>query len=210
MTDPYKVLGVSPSASDDDVKDAYRKLARKYHPDNYVNNPLSDLATEKMKEINEAYDDVQRQRKGGGNASSGYGGQGYGGQSYGGYRQQSYSSSGSSQFADIRRLINTGRIADAEELLDGVSEARRNAEWNFLKGTVNYQKGWLDNAVTYYSKACNQEPNNMEYRAALNRLMQQRQTGFGGQMMGGSICDICASLYCGSLCCNCMGGGGGC
>lgn len=63
MTDPYKVLGVSPNATDDEVKDAYRRLARKYHPDNYVNNPLSDLATEKMKEINEAYDEIQRQRK---------------------------------------------------------------------------------------------------------------------------------------------------
>ena len=68
MTDPYKVLGISPGASDDEVKEAYRRLARKYHPDNYVNNPLSDLATEKMKEINEAYDEIQRQRKGGGSA----------------------------------------------------------------------------------------------------------------------------------------------
>ncbi|MFR6410786.1 MAG: J domain-containing protein [Angelakisella sp.] len=76
MTDPYKVLGVSPNATDDEVKDAYRRLARKYHPDNYVNNPLSDLATEKMKEINEAYDEIQRQRKSGG---SGYGQQSYGG-----------------------------------------------------------------------------------------------------------------------------------
>ena len=114
MTDPYKVLGVSPHATDDEVKDAYRRLARKYHPDNYVNNPLSDLATEKMKEINEAYDEIQRQRKGGG---SGYGQQSYGGyqQGYGGYRQQSYGGSG--QFADIRRLINLNRLADAEELV---------------------------------------------------------------------------------------------
>src|SRR5574344_67764 len=146
MTDPYKVLGVSTSATNEEIKDAYRKLARKYHPDNYANNPLSDLATEKMKEINEAYDEVQTQRKNGGARG---GSQSYGGQSYGGYNggyQQSYSS-GSSQFADIRRLINSGRVADAEELLDGVSQAQRNAEWNFLKGTVNYQKGWLDNAV---------------------------------------------------------------
>ena len=70
MTDPYKVLGVSPGASDDEIKDAYRRLARKYHPDNYVNNPLSDLATEKMKEINEAYDEIQRQRKSDGSGYS--------------------------------------------------------------------------------------------------------------------------------------------
>lgn len=203
MTDPYKVLGVSPSASDEEVKDAYRKLARKYHPDNYVNNPLSDLATEKMKEINEAYDEVQRLRKGG--STAGYSGQqSYGGYGYGGY-QQSYSS-GSSQFADIRRLINSGRLADAEELLDGVAASQRNAEWNYLKGTVNYRKGWLDNAVSYLGTACNMEPNNMEYRAAYNRLMQQRQAGFGSQG-GSSVCEICASLYCANLCCNCMGGG---
>ena len=56
MTDPYIVLGVKPDASDEEIKRAYRELARKYHPDNYQNNPLADLAEEKMKEINEAYD----------------------------------------------------------------------------------------------------------------------------------------------------------
>ena len=66
MADPYQVLGISQSATDDEVKNAYRQLARKYHPDNYVDNPLADLATEKMKEINEAYDEIQRRRRGGG------------------------------------------------------------------------------------------------------------------------------------------------
>lgn len=194
MTDPYKVLGVSPHATDDEVKDAYRRLARKYHPDNYVNNPLSDLATEKMKEINEAYDEIQRQRKGGGS--------GYGQQSYGGY-QQSYGGSG--QFADIRRLINLNRLADAEELLDGVASGSRGAEWNYLKGVVNYRKGWLDNAVTYLNTACSMEPGNMEYRQALNQLTQ-RQQGYA-QAGGTSMCEVCASLYCANACCNCMGGG---
>ena len=72
MTDPYKVLGVSPSATDEEVKDAYRKLAKKYHPDQYADSPLKDLADEKMKEINEAYDAITAQRKAGG-------GQGYNG-----------------------------------------------------------------------------------------------------------------------------------
>lgn len=194
MTDPYKVLGVSPHATDDEVKDAYRRLARKYHPDNYVNNPLSDLATEKMKEINEAYDEIQRQRKGGGS--------GYGQQSYGGY-QQSYGGSG--QFADIRRLINLNRLADAEELLDGVASGSRGAEWNYLKGIVNYRKGWLDNAVTYLNTACSMDPANMEYRQALNQLTQ-RQQGYA-QAGGTSMCEVCASLYCANACCQCMGGG---
>jgi len=66
MNDPYSVLGVSPSASEDEVKKAYRDLARKYHPDNYHDNPLADLAQEKMKEINEAYDSITKGRTSGG------------------------------------------------------------------------------------------------------------------------------------------------
>ena len=68
--DPYKVLGVTPQTSDDDVKRAYRELARKYHPDNYVGSPLADLAETRMKEINEAYDMIMNARAGGGNSTS--------------------------------------------------------------------------------------------------------------------------------------------
>ena len=64
--DPYSVLGVPSSASDDEVKKAYRELIRKYHPDSYVNNPLSDLAEEKFKEVQEAYDQIMKQRENGG------------------------------------------------------------------------------------------------------------------------------------------------
>ena len=88
MSDPYSVLGVKPEASDEEIKRAYRELARKYHPDNYQNNPLADLAEEKMKEINEAYDAITKQRAGGGSSSS-YGG--YRTQSQGAYQSQSSS-----------------------------------------------------------------------------------------------------------------------
>ena len=73
MTDPYKVLGVSPSATDEEIKDAYRKLAKKHHPDQYGDSPLSELAGEKMKEINEAYDTIVSQRKNRGANNNGYG-----------------------------------------------------------------------------------------------------------------------------------------
>ena len=62
MSDPYQVLGVSPSASDEEIKRAYRELVKKYHPDNYNDNPLADLAEAKMKEINEAYDTIKQRR----------------------------------------------------------------------------------------------------------------------------------------------------
>ena len=110
MNDPYEVLGVPRTATDEEIKKAYRNLARKYHPDNYVNNPLADLATEKMKEINEAYDTIMSQRRMGNHNQ------------YAGGFAGSYQSAGNSQsqFADIRRLINARRIVEAEELLDGV------------------------------------------------------------------------------------------
>lgn len=219
MTDPYEVLGVSPSATDEQIKAAYRELARKYHPDNYANNPLADLAQEKMKQINEAYDTIQRQRRQQGGSQAGYGSRsGYGpGSSRGGY--QSYQGSyQSSQFADIRNLINSRRITEAEELLEGVPTAQRDAEWNFLRGSVFYTKGWLDEAYRCYVRANQMAPGNPEYQAALNQLMWQRNTGrpggaygyggYRGAPGGGSsdMCDLCVGLWCLDSCCECTGG----
>ena len=210
MTDPYQVLGVSPSATDEQIKTAYRELARKYHPDNYANNPLADLAQEKMKEINEAYDQIQRQRK---QQQSDSAGNGYSRQNYGG---QSYSNQSSTQFADIRQLLNANRISDAEELLEGIPAQQRDADWYYLRGRVFYVRGWLDQAYSYYVRANQMNPSNPEYQAALNQLMWQRNTGrpsgnYGGdyrnvQTGGCSGCDMCMGLMCADSCCECMGG----
>lgn len=196
VNDPYKVLGISPDATDDEVKNAYRELARKYHPDNYVNNPLSDLAQEKMKEINEAYDTIVRMRKQGSGSNYSTGG----------------SSQGSSRYYDIRNMIRSGRIVDAEMLLDGIPESSRDAEWYFLKGSVLYKKGWLEDAYGHFNTACRMDPNNMEYRQAFNQMNYQRQTGgyrtsYNGNNMGGcTSCDVCTSLMCADCCCESMGG----
>ena len=214
MTDPYQVLGVSPSATDEQIKNAYRELARKYHPDNYVNNPLADLAQEKMKEINEAYDQIQRQRK---QQQQSYSGQASANRGYSnaGYSRQSYSGQGRSQFADIRQLLNSNRLSEAEELLEGIPQQRRDAEWYYLRGRVFYVHGWLDQAYSYYTRAVQMNPGNAEYQTALNQLMWQRNTGrpSGGygdyrnvQSGGMSGCDLCSGLICADCCCECMGG----
>ena len=214
MTDPYQVLGVSPSATDEQIKSAYRELARKYHPDNYVNNPLADLAQEKMKEINEAYDQIQRQRK---QQQQSYSGQASANRGYSnaGYSRQSYSGQGRSQFADIRQLLNSNRLSEAEELLEGIPQQRRDAEWYYLRGRVFYVHGWLDQAYSYYTRAVQMNPANTEYQTALNQLMWQRNTGrpSGGygdyrnvQSGGMSGCDMCSGLICADCCCECMGG----
>ncbi len=188
MNNPYEVLGIQPTATDDEVKAAYRELAKKYHPDNYGDNPLSDLAEEKMQEINEAYDAIIRMRRQGGSAGS-----------------------SGSRYTDIRNLIRTGRAIDAEALLDGIPAPSRDAEWYFLKGSVLYKKGWLDDAYSHFSTATRMDPTNAEYRQAFNQLDMQRRTGGyhtvpGSNVGGCSTCDVCNSLICADCCCECMGG----
>jgi molecular chaperone DnaJ len=201
MSDPYRVLGVSPTASDDEIKSAYRTLAKKYHPDNYANSPLADLASEKMKEVNEAYDQIVNERK---NRASG-----------GTYARQGQSYSGSAEYLDVRNLIVAGRLADAEQILDGVPPESRSAEWYFLKGTVLYKRGWLNEAYEDLTRACQMDPSNDEYRAALNQLGNQRSGMYGGYnpnvpMNTGNCtgCDICTSLCVAQTCCDCLGGMG--
>lgn len=195
MTDPYKVLGVSENASDEEIKKAYRKLAKQYHPDNYVNNPLADLAAEKMKEINEAYDSIQKMRAAGGRSNSGSG--------YSGY-------SDNSGFGRIRDLINKGRIDEAETLLSRMSDSERTAEWHFLMSLVYYRKGWMQDARNEINMACSMDQYNNEYRAFQQRMGQgSAQSPYAGantNASGCSGCDVCSSLLCADCCCECFGG----
>ena len=199
MNDPYSVLGVSPNASDEEIKKAYRELARKYHPDNYQNNPLADLAEEKMKEINEAYDQITKQRAGGGGhtaSNSGYKSQ------QSSYQQQSYS--GGSVYQQARQAINLGDLGRAEQLLR--TAPAQNGEWHFLMGSIAYRKGWLDEAMQHYQMACRMDPTNGEYRQALAMMQNGGQAyrpyGYGGGM---DACDCCTSM----MCLNCLCGGCG-
>ncbi len=195
MKDPYAVLGINRNATDDEVKSAYREMAKKYHPDNYENNPLSDLAEEKMREINEAYDSIMASRRSGKKTGS-----------------QGNFNTANSNFPDVRSLISSGRLEEAQEILDGVPPEKRDAEWYFLNGTVLYRRGWFDAAFTSLNTACGMDPTNEEYRQALARV----QRGRGGFTSGGyrtypgggecTACDMCQGLICADCCCECMGG----
>ncbi len=204
--DPYKVLGVNPSASDAEIKTAYRNLAKKYHPDRYKGHDLEDLAGERLKEINEAYDIIQKDRQNGGYRQS------YGGtydQSYGGGSTSGSSYTGSTQFADVRRAIQVGDLTRADAMLDAIGN--RNAEWHYLKGTVLLRKGWYDGARQHFATANSMDPSNAEYANAYQTLNRSAsgygQTYYGGQQGGGpNACGICSGLLCADCCCECAGG----
>lgn len=196
MKDPYQILGIDRNASDEEVKTAYRNMARKYHPDVYGDNPLADLAEEKMQEINEAYDSIMATRKSGKKGGTNYGA----------------TNSGQTDFPEVRTLINQNRLEEAQELLDGTPIQNRNAEWYFLNGTVLYRRGWFDQAYTSFATASRMDPGNPEYRNAVNNA--QRQAGraqhnpYRTYNSGGNCdaCDMCQALICADCCCECMGG----
>ena len=201
MNDPYQILGVSPDASDEEVKKAYRQLARKYHPDNYQNNPLADLAEVKMKAINEAYDAICKQREGR---------QGGPYQSASSYASSQRSGPGRDPtLAHVRVLIGAGALDEAQAQLEATAD--RTGEWYFLRGSIAYRRGWLDEAEQNFQAASRMEPTNPEYRRALETLRrtgQQTQdlfrSGTGGSSCGS--CDCCTTL----ICLECMTPGCGC
>lgn len=204
MKDPYSILGISPTATDEEVKNAYRNLARKYHPDNFDDgNPLKDLAKEKMQEINAAYDEIQRKRSTGSSSGS---------DSYSSYGS---STSGAGIYATVRQKINERKYRDAESLLASVHEFDRTADWHFLTSVCLMQRGKTADAMRELEMACTMDPANLEYQRA-KEMFNTSGSRYGSAYYGDGrsyrrsstdeACDCCANLICLDCLCECMGG----
>lgn len=211
MENPYSVLGISRDASDEEVKKAYRKLSRKYHPDANINNPNKEQAEEKFKEVQRAYEQIMKEREYGSGASDNYGGSGFGGFGGFGSQQSGYSDEEAVRRQAAANYVQNGHYQEAMNVLNSLHQ--RNGQWYYLSAMANMGLGNNVNALEHIREAVRLEPNNLQYRSLLQRMegggtwYQEQQNPFGGMPYGGdNMCmNLClANLVC-SLCC--PGGG---
>ena len=192
---PYEVLGVSRNADIEEIKKAYRELSRKYHPDSYVGNPLSSLAEEKFKQVQEAYDAIMRERNGGYGYSNG------GSNNY----------NNNEEMAAVYDLLNRRSYSQALRILE--SMPNRNARWYYFSAIAQVGLGNTMRGMDYASTAASMEPGNADYQNLVNQLNFQsnRYTGVRNTYRGGrsgidDATDMCCKLWLADTLCECMGG----
>lgn len=206
--DPYKELGVSPSASPEEIRAAYMALVKKYHPDRYQDSDLKKQAEDRMKRINAAYDMLTKQPSGGSSYGPGssYGaGSTYGtGSTYGSYGSgagSSYSGNYAAEFQKVRSYMNSGNVSAAFAVLNAIPV--RNAEWNFLYGMCCYRSGQFGRAYEYVSRACSMDPGNAEYASAMKYMRGGSASArtWTDRGSGMSCCGVCSALLCADALC---------
>lgn len=199
IDDPYRVLGVSRDASDEEIKQAYRQLAKKYHPDL---NPGDQEAARRMQEVNAAYEQIKNPEK----AQPQPGGYGY--DPFGGaYRRQSYAEQSDDQYQQAaQQYIRFNRFREALNTLQ--NSHQRDARWYYLSALANDGLGNQVTALEHIRRAVSMEPDNPEYLNALNYMehggADYRQTAgnFQGFSMGGSPCmNLCMCYLVNLFCC---------
>ena len=202
IDDPYKVLGVSRDASDDEIKQAYRRLAKQYHPDR---NPGDAAAAKKMQEVNAAYEQIKNPEKAQASGQSGYGYDPFGG-SY----QRTYSgqATGDHYQQAAEQYIRYHRYREALNALANSSE--RNARWYYLSALANDGLGNQVTALEHMKRAVSMEPDNQTYLYALNRMemggaaYREHAGSYRGFTMRGDPCtNLCLCWLAQMFCCRC-------
>ena len=196
MQNPYEILGIKEGASQEEIRAAYREQVKKYHPDKHQDNPLYELAEEKLQEINEAYEYLTK-HKGQGQGTAGYAESGW----------EDRSQSSGAEFNEIRLMIDRGNLPGAEAALYKIKT--KNAEWFFLNGMISLKKGWYDEAVNNIQTAVSMNPNNMEYRNAMNSIMSAgagyRTSAYGrGYTSNDELCRMMQCYCCADALCDCF------
>ncbi|MFP4460703.1 MAG: DnaJ domain-containing protein [Thermotogota bacterium] len=196
--DPYKVLNIEPGATKREIKEAYNKLVKKYHPDYYKEKHMKELAEQKMKEINEAYDYINHNH----------------GSWQGDYDQDYHSKGTSAQHGSsgydyhyIRNLIQSGRFSEARNILNDLTV--RDAQWFYLMGVIEISSSNYNQGRVFFEKALRLDPENPEYQAAyrqtVNGYFFSRRAGHA-RTDAETCCQVCATLWCLDCCCECSGG----
>ena len=206
MLDPYQILEINRNASEDEIKRAYRKLSRKYHPDANINNPNAALAEEKFKQIQQAYEQIMKERESGSSSYS------YG-DPFGSYGNPFQGQQKSSQSEEEIRLqaagnyINARHYQEAWNVLNSISE--RDGRWYYLAAHASRGMGNNVNALEYAKRACAMEPNNIEYVRFVEFLQhggqwyqsQSNHYDMSGFNVGGCLECCFINLFCNLCCC---------
>lgn len=209
--DAYKVLGLTPDATEEEIKSAYRALAQKYNPQQYEAGPLREDAEAKMAEINTAFDTLMGAIRTGAPVGGSSG-------SFDASSEPENGRTANGRYRSIRQMISSGAVDQALEELNRIPGGSNDAEWNFLVGSAYYYKGWVADAMRYFQTACRLSPGNREYEAALRNLQNNAHGAMpgnpyaspmgGAQVVNCSCCDMCTAMMCMDMCCGC--GRGGC
>ena len=211
VSDPYKVLGLSPNATDEEVKAAYRKLAKKYHPDL---NPGNQRAADRMNEINAAYEQIKnpQPQESYGGSYGGWGGA-YGGTYGSAGAYQSYESAERNELKAARNFIRARQFSQALNALSGVPTGERDGEWCYLHAIANFNLGNRVAALDSARRACAASPGNARYQQLLQEIQEGSQSydaageGFGFQKINLGNNNLCMSLCIANIVCNlCCGG----
>lgn len=218
--DPYQVLGVSRGASDEEIKKVYRSLSRKYHPDANVNNPNKDQAEEKFKQVQQAYDQIMKEKQQG-TSYSGYG------NSYGGGNSSEYSDfggfggfgnyySGRSTYQEentklqaAANYIRNGYYREAMNVLNDIPFAERNGRWYYYSAVANQRLGNTATALEHIRRAVELEPSNIQYRQFQQNLeyggtwYTTMGSGYERPYSGSEWCFrmLLLNLFCNFCCC---------